>query len=287
MPRIYHILFPVDFSEQSKAIRPFVKAMAAKFGAKVTLLHVLEIPATFYPALDTAYVIDFDVDAMRQEASEKLAAFYGEPAELAIETGEPAHVIVAYAANHDVDLIMVATHGYGKYRSLLLGSVAAKVLHDARVPVWTAAHTEDPQLQNCTNVKSMLVGIDLKEGSAELLEKAAKFAARCSANLRLVHAVPGAGEDGLYLGATTDKDFPHFLLNAAREEAARVQQTVGTKLEQCVAGGQVSHVVREAAKHHEAGLVIIGRGKLEATLGRLRTHAYSIIRDSPCPVLSL
>jgi hypothetical protein len=45
--------------------------------------------------------------------------------------------------------------------------------------------------------------------------------------------------------------------------------------------------VRGAAEHHEADLVIIGRGKLLSTFGRLRTHAYAIIRDSPCPVLSL
>jgi nucleotide-binding universal stress UspA family protein len=154
--------------------------------------------------------------------------------------------------------------------------------------VWTAAHTGDPTLQSHTIFTSMLCAVDLNEGSAELLGKAAKFAASCSATLRLVHAVPGAGEGyGTYRDATRDRDFPHFLLSAAREEATRVQEAVGTKLEQCVAGGEVSQVVRAAAERDEADLVIIGRGKLEASLGRLRTHAYSIIRDSPCPVLSL
>jgi hypothetical protein len=66
-----------------------------------------------------------------------------------------------------------------------------------------------------------------------------------------------------------------------------LQEEVGTKLEVCLEGGDVSTVVKGAAEHHQADLVIIGRGKLRGPLGRLRTHSYGIIRDSPCPVLSL
>jgi nucleotide-binding universal stress UspA family protein len=270
MPWIRHILFPVDFSEQSAAIRPFVKEMAKRFDADVTLLHVLEIPATFYPALDTAYVMDIDVDAMRKEAEERLASFYVGQAERVVEEGDPANVIVNYAAKHPVDLIMLATHGYGRLSGMLLGSVAAKVLHEAECPVWTAAHTSEPTLLSHIDFQSILCAVDLGEGSSELWKDAEELAAGCSARLRLVHAV-------------TDAD----LLGAAREKAARMQQKAGTKLDQCVAGGEVSKVVRDAAEHNEADLVIIGRGKLRATMGRLRTHAYSIIRDSPCPVLSL
>ena len=48
--------------------------------------------------------------------------------------GEPAREIVDFAAANQVDLVMMPTHGYGPFRQLLLGSVAAKVLHDAHVP---------------------------------------------------------------------------------------------------------------------------------------------------------
>ena len=51
--------------------------------------------------------------------------------------------------------------------------------------------------------------------------------------------------------------------------------------------GPVSKVVHAASVHHQADLVVIGRGKIHAALGRLRTNAYTIIRDAPCPVLSL
>ena len=44
MPSFKHILFPIDFSEQNRAIAPHVACMAARYGARVTMLHVLEIP---------------------------------------------------------------------------------------------------------------------------------------------------------------------------------------------------------------------------------------------------
>jgi nucleotide-binding universal stress UspA family protein len=55
----------------------------------------------------------------------------------------------------------------------------------------------------------------------------------------------------------------------------------------CLGAGEVSHVVRQAALHHGADLVVIGRGHATRTLGRLRTNVYSIIRESPCPVISV
>jgi nucleotide-binding universal stress UspA family protein len=38
---------------------------------------------------------------------------------------------------------------------------------------------------------------------------------------------------------------------------------------------------------HSADLVVMGRGRATRTLGRLRSNVYSIIRDAPCPVISV
>ena len=55
----------------------------------------------------------------------------------------------------------------------------------------------------------------------------------------------------------------------------------------CPKVDRVSSVVRASALEHRADLIVIGRGKMRETLGRLRTNACAIIRDSPCPVLSV
>jgi len=44
MPTFKHILFPVDFSDRCKAIRPLVMAMAERFGSQLTVMHVIETP---------------------------------------------------------------------------------------------------------------------------------------------------------------------------------------------------------------------------------------------------
>jgi nucleotide-binding universal stress UspA family protein len=51
--------------------------------------------------------------------------------------------------------------------------------------------------------------------------------------------------------------------------------------------GSAAKVVRAAAEDHSADLVVIGRGAGNGNPGRLRTDSYAIIRESPCPVISI
>ena len=61
----------------------------------------------------------------------------------------------------------------------------------------------------------------------------------------------------------------------------------GVNAPACVTLGDVAGAVREEAIRHAADLVVIGRGSIHERLGRLRTHAYGIIRQAPCPVISV
>jgi nucleotide-binding universal stress UspA family protein len=54
-----------------------------------------------------------------------------------------------------------------------------------------------------------------------------------------------------------------------------------------VEGGDAPHVVCGAAESRQADLLVIGRGSAAGMFGRLRTSAYAIIRQSPCPVVSV
>jgi nucleotide-binding universal stress UspA family protein len=66
-----------------------------------------------------------------------------------------------------------------------------------------------------------------------------------------------------------------------------LQESAGVDATLHVEAGHVADVVREEALRHGADLVVIGRGVLQETLGRLRSNAYAIIRHAPCPVLSV
>jgi nucleotide-binding universal stress UspA family protein len=78
-----------------------------------------------------------------------------------------------------------------------------------------------------------------------------------------------------------------FLFNIARERIAKLQAEAGTKFDVCLMGGNVGRAVHQGAIEHDSDLIVIGRGVIQKPLGRLRSSAYSIIREAPCPVISI
>ena len=236
--------------ERCKAVRPFVKRMAQQFDAKLTLMHSIQIPTGWYGGFEGAYPIMFDVPAMEQEARQRLDGFFDWPERsklaTAVDHGDPAAYITTYAEQNNVDLIMMATHGYGKFRSLLLGSVAAKVLHDARCAVWTAAHSEDPGLAAHLECRSILCAIELTPDSAGLIRQSVELAGKYGAKLRLVHAVPAIEtRPEKYL----DEDFHRALLDFARAEIRKLQHQAGTDL------GRQPDALRLASRQRARGTV--------------------------------
>lgn len=285
---IKHILFPVDFSERCHGAAPFVAAFAKRFGAQVTLISVA--PPLWYAAMgDVGTPVYVDPEELRADLKARLSnveakEFDGLPVEKIAEIGEPAEEISLYAHTQGIDLIMMPTHGYGPFRSLLLGSVTAKVLHDSQCPVWTGAHMEDLPGNEHIEARNVLCAVDGTPKSTPLMNWASEFSKRTGASLRMVTVVPGL--EGWPEGAL-DREFEKEQARAARERVMKLEREAGTGAPLCVVAGNVASAIREEARRHSADLVVIGRGLLHETLGRLRTHSYGIIRQAPCPVVSV
>lgn len=283
-----HILYPVDFSPRCLSVRPFVAAMARRMQATVTMLHSIPIPRGWFGGAEGAYPPFFDFAALERDAEGRLAAIRFEPpfedldVKYVVNTGDPAVAATELANKTDDCLIMIPTHGYGKFRSLLLGSVTAKVLHDCAAAVWTDAHVEihDSKLQ--VDVKRVLCAVALDEHDEALIHKALELAGDASL-VRLVHAVP---VEEMRPQKYFSMEFDRFLMDVAKERLAELQHKMGIELHTCVRGGAIAPVVRQTAMLHGSDVVVIGRGLVRETMGRLRTSAYAIIREAPCPVLS-
>jgi nucleotide-binding universal stress UspA family protein len=288
MLNIKHILFPIDFSERCCGAVGFVESMANGYHAKITLLSAVQ--PFYYGAMgDPGGGVVVEPEELLRDRKETLnSSLTKEFAHLSVERvaelGDPAQVIVDFAHTNDIDLIMMPTHGYGPFRSLLLGSVTAKVLHDAKCPVWTAAHVAEPPFRHHIAYRNILCAVDGTPNSVPLMKWAGELAKDASATLRLVHVIPGM-EGGL--ARQVDREFEEEIRKEARQTVEDLQESAGIKAPLCVTIGHVADRVREEARRHGADLVVIGRGTLHETLGRLRTHAYGIIRQSPCAVLSV
>lgn len=282
------ILFPVDMSESCTATAPFVEAMARKYNAEVTLLHVLETPSGLIPdwyggavpVIDTVAIWQAETEASQCYLTDR---FRGLKVNRVAVEGDAAETIDEFACENGIDLIMMPTHGYGLFRSLLLGSVTAKVLHDTACPVWTGVHVEKAPAVS-PDFATIMCAVDRTEDSIATMRFACRLAQDSQAELFLVHAIPGAeiAPDKYF-----DTDLRQYLEQDARKTIGQLQNTAAVHATLALGAGEVSHVVRDSALGHSADLIVIGRGRATRTLGRLRSNVYSIIRDAPCPVISV
>jgi nucleotide-binding universal stress UspA family protein len=131
----------LDGSEFAERVLPFARTFATHFGSQVLLLSVPEVPETrLFGAMGQA------VEALRARAETRVSQYLENItttfAQQGLETHSlvtgsgPARTIVSVSEAESVDLIMLATHGMGSRDRLLVGSVADRVVHRARCPVF-------------------------------------------------------------------------------------------------------------------------------------------------------
>ena len=147
MIKIDNILYPTDFSDYAAHARPYAMQLAKNFRSKVTLLHVVR--NQIYK-MKYGYEIDIkSLDVTIQEAArtlledlEKMFTAEQVRTEKELVVGDPYLEIIAAARRCNSDLIVMATHGYGPVKHLLLGSTAERVVRYAPCPVLTVRHPE-------------------------------------------------------------------------------------------------------------------------------------------------
>ncbi len=127
------ILCPVEFEQNSAAALRFARELAEPDG-RLYLLHV--IPEAHQPGFEPyPPTAELAREGLKNFAREQPAGKVNP--ELLVRTGNPAEIIVSMADELDVDLIVMAMHGHKGIARLILGSVAGRVVREARHPVLT------------------------------------------------------------------------------------------------------------------------------------------------------
>ena len=150
MIHIKRILFPTDFSKATDAARAFAIELARQFDAELHLLHVMEDLAPRLPEFGMGLAIPSFVansashrQEHEQQAIAQLTAITPDGEDklrrsvIAVKQGHTFDQILEYAKSHDVDLIVMGTHGRSGLAHMLLGSVAERVVQHAPCPVLT------------------------------------------------------------------------------------------------------------------------------------------------------
>lgn len=138
--QIRSILVPIDFSEPSKRALDSAVRFADRFGAKLTLLHVVEPVGA--PDFANAFPLLLENDKLKAVCKGRLDLLIKQKAidperveKTLVRQGRSFHEIAEAARTLKADLIVIATHGYTGLKHALLGSTTERVVRHAPCPV--------------------------------------------------------------------------------------------------------------------------------------------------------
>lgn len=279
------ILAATDFSAPSDAALAEARRLAHSLGASLHVLHVVD---NMFMRAVLADPRDYETAALRQ-LQDRVPA--DADATLAIgRSDEPADEITSYARVHNIELIVMGTHGRGRMAHLLLGSVAERVARTAPCPVLTmraaapATSGEGPRI---------LVPTDFSACSDAALGCAKRLAAGVGGSVRLLHVMEHSAVSA-GLGSEMVPEPPEVAAEraaTAKVELARrmiVDSRSRVKIAGDVVYGPVGATIANYARDNGFGVIVMGthgrRGIAHLLMGSV---AESMIRTAPCPVLTV
>lgn len=150
MIRLANILYPTDFSELSLQALTYARSFAEAYRGRLHCIHVVDEAYQYWASVGPdGMAIGPPMGDLVKKATEDLKAFVADhipvgeaevPRE--VRVGRPFVEIISYARTHEIDLIVIATHGRSGLKHVLLGSTAERVIRKAPCPVLTVRHPQ-------------------------------------------------------------------------------------------------------------------------------------------------
>ncbi len=281
-----HLLVPLDGSRLAETVLPAAAELAARMGAELTLLHVVESEAPARVHGERHLTVRGEAAAYLDEARGWLAG-RGVSAGTRVEEspGDVAERIGREAAGIGADLVALCTHGGRGVRGLLFGRVAQQVLARGRIPVFLLPPS--PQGREARFAcRRVLVPLDGTEASEGVLPAAEALARAFESTLVLESVIPTLSTIRGVRGATA-RLMPRMGAAVLDEEAsdaavylgqivARLEEA-GVAVEGVVERGEPVKVLEDAAARHDtdvfamatharAGVAAIWEGSTAARL---------------------
>lgn len=291
------ILVPTDFSGSAAQACRVAVNLARRYGAE---LHVLRV-ARFRNAerhdplthLAQPERVKAELEAAALEAIDDLLAdvdTFNLTIVPVFRSGiAPGPTIVDYAADEDVDLVVMGTHGRRGLKHMMLGSVAEEVVRSAGCPVLTVRASDSP---GAVDWKRFLIPLDFSDHSDLALVTAHHLADHFGAELQLLHVIEPLQSMGI-------SNYGHKICRnwevSQKEAAEELMQKACDALPDLAVGhafktvsGRPADAIPTVAEEDGADLIVIpslGRTGLKQLL--LGSVAERVVRQAHCPVLTL
>lgn len=298
MLRIERILFPTDFFPCADQALEHAIYLSRRYGAELHALHAVVLHADD-PHNFAAHVKGLEEAQLRVEelaGTRMREAFHDrDAADVRVVTERrrgfsAADVILDYADEKEVDLVVMGTHGRRGLGHLFLGSVAEEVVRLATCPVLTIR--ERRAALTAESVNRVLVPFDFSRHATEALRYAREIATTYGASLDLVHVVEQVLHPEFYeaAGMNVSAALPEIERRARKELARLIEETPGPEVESeiHVIEGRAARDVVEFARGRDSDLIVIATHGLTGIRHLLLgSVAEKVVRTAPCPVLTV
>jgi nucleotide-binding universal stress UspA family protein len=285
------VLIPTDGSDSAQRAARLGVALAEAYGAAVHVLAVVDERPYSTAVVDDEAVVDEGMTAAEREARHAVAAVadLAADATTAVEVGVPAAAIRDYAADADVDLIAMGTHGRTGVERFVIGSVAESVVRHSDVPVLTArAVGEAP---TWPPIERLCCPTDGSEASFAALPVALDLADRFDALVDGCYVVDERTKAGYYDAATALEDVVGGLERTGERATERVATEAaerGLRVTTTTLEGLPSEALATHAESSGADLVVMStHGRTGLGHALLGSVTERVVRKAVPPVLTV
>jgi nucleotide-binding universal stress UspA family protein len=205
----------------------------------------------------------------------------------AVHDGIPVDEIEEYTADHDIDLVVMGTHGRRGANRLLIGSVAEEVVRSASCPVLTIR--ADEKVAPGEAVRRILVPVDFSDVSNRAIQHAKELAMTYGARLDLLHVVEEIALPAAYGMEPVNLVIPEVVENSERALADMAREEIGYEhiVVHALTGYAVSTILDFADENDIDLMVIATHGRTGIDRVLMGSVAEKVVRRAPCPVFTV
>lgn len=284
--RLGNILVATDFSPISHRALDHGISLARRYDSHIFLTHVISPDA--YPLAAPEVTVGL-VKTQRRNAENKIqemlfsGKLQGVPYDALVEEGGLWPAIQRVIEEHEVDLVVVGTHGIGAVQKVVIGSGAEQIFRQCPQPVLTVGPRVDGRVQPDAVFKHILFPTDFGLGCEREAAYVFSLGQEHDATVTMLHAVrhlDDYSEDGLTLKRESVKNQLQNLMPSGAESWCE------TKFRLAV--GDPAAEILHYAEDTRADLIVMGAKARSGLAGHVPgTVAYKVVSMAHCPVLTV
>jgi nucleotide-binding universal stress UspA family protein len=287
---LQNMLFATDFSPCSDAALPYALSVARRYGATLHVAHVMPAEADLlFRAGENWRAVAEEEKKRIQGYIERLESqFQGLPHSVITPRGEVSDTLAQIIEEHEIDMLVLGTHGRTGIRKLFMGSVAEKMFRRAVCPVVSVGPNVSRKPNDEIRFNHILFATDFSRQSLAALPYALSLAEEDQAQLVMLHVIEQP--------TASIPDFEAVTASLTRRLKALVppEAEPWCRAECLIEFGRKSasaaELILQVARDKAADLIVLGVSPVQAKLG-LGTHfantTTQILTQGTCPVLTV